>query len=271
MTFEQEKITPTKVGYRRWLLLKENMRGLWYHWSRKPHPQKFVLFAQGRTGSSFLVDLLNNHSQIDCRGELLKPYFRIGIERFRGRKYFPLSFVEGMSKTSAGSWFGFKVKIYQLDKQPYVPDVSRFIDRLEARNWKLIYLYRDNVFEHAISNIVAKAFYVYHQREEKKVSQVHVDLAQLLRLMRERLEFLDREKEVLKGREYLSLEYESDLNKNTAETLKRIQDYLGLPNEQLQSELKKIVNRSYADVIENYDEVLQCLKDNGFERYIKTT
>lgn len=229
---------------------------------------KFVVFAQGRTGSSVLVDLLNSHPQIKCMGEILNPNFRIGNNSYGYMVWFPRWFINGLSKLNNAGSFGFKVKIYQIDKQPFIGSTREFMDYLEANNWKLIYLYRENVFEHALSTIVAEMTSTYHLKNEMKVDKFKLDLDRLVYLMRERETFRNREVEELEGRSYFTIEYNNDLNENLERTLSDLQLYLGCKHHKLNTNLKKIVPKDYNKLIENYEEVKSFLKLNGYGQYI---
>ena len=71
--------------------------------SRTRPSTRFVIFAQGRTGSSLLRSLLNAHPEVRTEGEIL------------GRPVIdPVRFVERHATVSSPPVFGFKVKIYQL-------------------------------------------------------------------------------------------------------------------------------------------------------------
>jgi len=71
---------------------------------------KFVIFAQGRTGSTLLVELLNQIEEIHCEEEIYNKDFFV----FKQKIPFPYIYLLGKSRLSKSKVFGFKVKIYQL-------------------------------------------------------------------------------------------------------------------------------------------------------------
>ena len=229
--------------------------------------QKICLFAQGRTGSSLLVDLLNSHPQLTFEGELLNPNFKVGTSRYRDAKILPLSFLEGKFQKSK-SHFGFKVKIYQLDQQYFVSNTAAFIHQLAKNNWKIIYLWRANHFEHAMSNIVATENQLFHLKKKHNLSRIHVDINELNRIMNERIEFRKRELGILENIPHFELEYKSDLLTIDQNKLRDLCSHLGIEDIKLSSELRKIVDKSYEELIENYEEVKSFLTANNWQHYL---
>ncbi len=71
---------------------------------------KFIIFAQWRTGSTLLADLLNSLSDITCEGELLLPFTNSRIRKV----IFPYLYIKGRSVKAKTRIYGFNVKLYQL-------------------------------------------------------------------------------------------------------------------------------------------------------------
>ena len=112
---------------------------------------KFLIFSQGRTGSTLLMDLLSSHPEIHCDGELL--YYRVP---------FPAQFVKLKSALTLKKHFGFKVKIYQLVEIQNIKDPREFIMEFYNRGWKIISLKRENLLRHVISFWFAEENKKYH-------------------------------------------------------------------------------------------------------------
>lgn len=61
---------------------------------RNENSGKFFIFAQGRTGSKLLTDLLNSHEAIACDKELFNTSFYLG----KGNVLSPTKLVRGKAK-----------------------------------------------------------------------------------------------------------------------------------------------------------------------------
>ena len=94
--------------------------------------KKFIIFGQGRSGSTLLVDLLNSHPAIYCDDEILM--YKV---------IFPKTYVKARSVSSKKHVYGFKVKIYQLWHQNIL-DSHKFLFHFYKSGWKILYLKRGN-------------------------------------------------------------------------------------------------------------------------------
>jgi len=93
-------------------------RAAFYGASIMPNkPQKrFVLFYQGGTGSSLLIDLLNSHPKISADSE------KISMKATSYPLRWPYSYVEGASKYSSSSIYDYKVKMYRIEQHRVNPE-----------------------------------------------------------------------------------------------------------------------------------------------------
>ena len=219
---------------------------------------KFVIFCQGRTGSSLLRSLLNNHPDVRCEGEILAEPVAD-----------PIQFLAATAAGSAKAVFGFKVKIYQLtDAQNTDPRV--FLDQLRDRSYKIIYLRRNNLLRHAISNTFAEARRSYHDRSTGPRPSLAVDPEQLIGVMQRRQAHLDNEAVVLGGFDYLTIEYEKDLLDPAQHqpTADRVFGFLGVEPVSVGTDLSRSVSGSLSDRIANYDELVAALAGTEFDRFL---
>ncbi len=172
------------------------------------NPNKFVLFCQGRTGSTLLVDLLNSHPEIQCEDEILNQQRHL----FGKKVLWPYRFLRGMAASRKQQIFGFKVKIYQLTKhQAILP--NDFLDRLERLGYRIVYLSRNNFLEHALSGLTAKQTKQYHlfEGDQDQTQQVEFSAIELAQKMQSKANLQKEELTVLKGRNYFEVIYEKDL------------------------------------------------------------
>lgn len=230
-------------------------------WGPLPE-QRFVILAQGRTGSTLLTSLLDSHPQIRCNDELLQR-----------PRIAPLRYIDQISRTAAQPWHGFHLKSEQLKWRQGDLPVGPFIDELEARGSKIIYLWRENVLEQCVSMFFAVASGAWHHRngnQKKRISELEIDPEELRALMKQRVKTLEVDREVLSGREYCELNYERDLRTEDAReaALARVQEFLGVEYHPLVSELRKSVNRPVHELIRNYAELAETFEGTPYAQWI---
>lgn len=240
------------------------------YWSAVTKPshktQKFIILAQGRTGSSLLKEVLNSHPAIHCDDEVLNKAYNFG----NGMIFFPKLFTKGLARKHPQEVYGCKIKPKHLKQQAHIRDEKAFILHFIQRGWRIIYLYRSNILHHALSNIVAEHRGTYHLRqgESTKVTSLKVDLNRLEAGMRSRKQQLEDEIEFLKAIPHLELNYEKDLLHNPQIGADKVFAFLGLPPVTVHTNLIKVVNTKLEEFLENYDEVETALKGTIFEKYL---
>ena len=229
---------------------------------------KFVIFAQGRTGSTLLVDLLNNHPNIKCDGEILNV-------AFTGKKFFPIFYVKSKAKASKAEIYGFKVKLYQLyddgRKLHQNVDPKKFITNLYKSGWKIIYLKRNNIFRQTISNFVAQSRERYHHtnKSELTLPKIKINPDKLLERIRGREKYLCDEKETLKTIPHLEISYEKDLLKDRERTMDKIFKYLEIHPCPVKTTLVRTSKEELEDYIVNYKEIKDFLSKTKYARFLK--
>lgn len=229
---------------------------------------KFVIFAQGRSGSSLLVDLLNNHPDIRCDGEILNVVHA-------GKKFFPTFYVKSMAKTSKEEIYGFKVKLYQLhsDSKPdQNVNAGQFIINLHKTGWKIIYIKRNNIFRQAISGLVAKSRGKWHHHQNQgnlALSKIKINPDKLLKSLRGREKYLCDEKEILKTVPHLKIIYEIDLLKNREKTIDNVFKYLEAHPYPVKTNLVRTSKDNIDDIIVNYKEIKDYFLNTKYARFLK--
>ncbi len=229
--------------------------------------RKFLIFAQGRSGSTLLASLLKSHTQIYCFDELLFD-----------RRLFPKAYIIGRFSQATQPIIGCHIKIYQLINEQKISDPQQFILDLVQDGWQLIYLRRADTFRHAASPLIAKERNLWHvgRRPDKETEQstrlksVKIEPAQVLKAIKNRLESSAREREVLEGLDYLEIVYEEDLLNAESQQKSQVKicKFLNVQLEDLKSPLKKTTTQTIRDAISNYQEIKNHLNDNGFGEYI---
>ena len=221
--------------------------------------RRFIVFGQGRSGSSLLCSLLNSHSQIQCDGEMLK--FQVGDLH---------SYVDGISKMSSLPNYGIKVKYYQISKDQK-RDPQEFLNHLHAEGWKILHLRRKDNFRHAISGIISHRTGTYHTETKMPVRKITIGIPQLEETMKKRVRHYEEEVRLLENIPHKCICYEDHLLKEDQQqsTMNEVFDYLGLPKEAVATSLVKIVKGDWKDFCENSDEIKRFLDQPSTVRFIE--
>lgn len=245
---------------------------LYYKTHRHRLPRtRFVILAQGRSGSSLLVDLLNSHPQISCLAEIFDSGVVTNVRH-------PTAFAAGLCCLSTNDAGGFKVKVYQI-KNTRCSTPRSFLQRFQEKGWKTIYLKRANLLRHALSDIRSEKTRIFHhtgdgedgELRSTRRRKVSITPEELFRTIRFREDCLEQEKEALDGLPHLTIEYERDLleDESKVATMNGIFDYLGLPPHECSTAMKKVTSRDISDIVENHEEILDALAGTPYEEYLE--
>jgi D-mannonate dehydratase len=73
------------------------------------------------------------------------------------------------------------------------------------------------------------------------------------------------------NQKYLTIYYEDDLEdeKKWQATSDKIFNYLNLESMPVHSNLKKTYDKPYSELITNYDELIECIQQNGVSEIMK--
>ena len=223
---------------------------------------KFVIFAQGRTGSELLRSLINSSPEIHCEDEIL--YHKV---------FNPQAYIRGRLALSKAKAYGFKVKIYQLSKDQGMREPGQFVHNLHEQGWKIIYLKRRNILRQTFSAFFArhrKVFHHKHADDSQAVRKMRVDPDKLVTKMREREAYLAQEKQILENLPHVTVVYEDELlnAENHQSASDKVFDFLGVPCVPVETQFIRITSSRLADFIENYDQVVQAVSEAGYAEFL---
>ncbi len=237
-------------------------------WSHYPE-KKFLVFAEGRGGTSLLVNLLNSHPDIYCDGEI-----------FHRRNYkitFPQLYLDSRSRITRLNRkpvYGFKVKLTQLVFDQEFPE--SFIKGLYDDGWKIIYLRRNNFLKASLSTVLARERGLYHittqdsEKESNKLRKIKIDCEELYNMTKGREQFAKIEMDWLKGTDYFVVSYEDDLldsNKHQ-QTLDKIFRFLEISRAKVSTHLRRTSSGDLSQDIANYDEVKRYFRTTEFTHFL---
>ena len=247
---------------------------------------KFVIFTLPRTGSTLLSKSLNKHPEIFCDDEIFHFSFRdyFSPHQFRfwkfkfvskkinyvinyPRTFFVLkSFLDHFFTNASNENFrarGFKLMYYQT---LYTPGLLSYVRR---NHIKVILLIRENVFRNAISDLRARSTGIYHYQDDGEpsnaLSKLLVDTNALQGKMQHIIDQNKKLEAIVSGMDHIKIRYE-DLSA-WDDTIRSITDFLGVSNQHVPEAARKLNPESISDMVENFDEVRNWLRENGYAKF----
>jgi len=228
--------------------------------NNKMTPTRFIVFGRGRSGSTALVDLLDSVPNVWCDGEILCQ-----------RVLFPYAHVLAKCGNSKESIYGCKILSYQIrDVQPLANPQS-FIQNLYKKGFKIIYLKRDNLLYHALSNIRARAFGFHNkQSENQDFKKINLDFNQLMRWLKSSEKLNEYEKLLLEDVPHLPITYEEHLGnpESHQSTVELICNFIDIECANAETKFRKVSPKTIRDSVENYDELVSFLKNTPYSKYL---
>lgn len=227
-----------------------------------PPETRFVLFARGRSGTTLLLSMLNQHPRVEGDGEIL-----------RRRACRPHALIEQRLGQTQAPVYGFKLLSYQLRSlQTHLPDRRAFLEALVERGYRVLYLRRQNLLRHALSGLYAEHRNRWHQTDTDAADRptIRVCRDDLFRWLDGSAQLRDFEQEVLDGLPYLSLTYEEHLegSESHTDTLRRVAGWLDLAPIVPNTSLRKTTPRRLSDLATNPDDVRDWVAASPYARFL---
>ncbi len=250
--------------------------------------EKFVLLADRRSGTTLVIDCLNNLPRVHCEkrafgidrrvdnpdenrhSDMLFHYRMSSLSRRIGfhirRKALLREFLDAeIFRPEGGKDVrGFRLIYTKVDQHPEI------LEALRDSGTKVIHLIRENVFKTYISHATAPLHKMHHPRagDEVRTVRLHVDPEALLPELRRRSERIESMRQAVRGFPVLEVAYESFVADRQAEAA-RIQPFLGLGEVlPFHSDLVKINPDRLEDLVDNPDEVRAVLAGTEFARFL---
>lgn len=246
---------------------------------------KFILVTTQRSGSTWVIDMLNSHPQIAAYGELFldkgkgSPTWCGGKDVTFWNTYFEE--VQVPFKKTIKPLFIFKYlnHVYSLRSsiksvgfKLMYPQMERFRRELLAyiflNKILIIHLIRANHLDVILSQSTAAFRGVYHLRNSEDTENVklHLNVSQLVEQLQQQEEKILQAKSWYSklGLPYMEVIYEELVADR--HSFNAVLSFLGIKADatKLSSSLKKINPKSHAELIENYDSVRHVLQKTKF-------
>ena len=256
----------------------------------------FIIATQ-RSGSNYFRSLLASTGQFYDFNEILDPYWKDNLKNtylyFRAqeikknpeisipypdiveelfKKY--LSYLEELQPKHPYHLLDVKYNSLHHFNEIWDGDWPFLFNLLNRNQIPLIHLVRNNVYEVYQSLIVAdyNKVYTVEKNQSCNLKPISIDLDDMLfhlKLLENKIEYISNICKIMPLA--MEINYEelitekNNISEKIRQELKRISG-IELKNN-ISSTLKKMITKP-KDLIENYEEVMQCLKKNGYEKYI---
>lgn len=261
--------------------------------------QRHLIFTHGRSGSNYLVSLLNSHPEITNYGEVLgewtlpyKLHQKIGIGGKTELEYLECLYESKAFFVAAQAYHwlkhfkrGRKVK-FKLPYQISTLGIKEFSENFRRRNLEnfflennnilIINLYRENTLYRYVSLLMLKQTGIIASNHNSQISsmptKIHVDVREFmmgLTKLEEEYQYQQAMASKIAPDMILHISYEDLFSKDYSEQCKRsIFEFLGVQPLNLESDHKKILPTDLSQIFLNYNEILEALKSSDFQKYL---
>jgi hypothetical protein len=225
-----------------------------------------IILTTQRTGSSFLVECLASHPEIECAREILEgfpddphvdPYrgpFRRAVKlfnMFRSGAWHPSRRLEAYFAGGRAKVRMFKAMYNQLER----PFCLRYLR--EHEDIRVVHLRRQNLLKLHVSTLLMGKRRELQARAPVQPIRIRVDPAKAIAGMRLAKARYERFERIFERHPRLQVTYESLIDGRVLqhETGRRICEFLDIPPHPMQSELVKMNPESLRQSVTNYHEL----------------
>jgi hypothetical protein len=229
-------------------------------------PKRFCVWSPGRSGTQLLVELLDSHPALVCDNEILF-----------GRVRFPFRYVQACAaraRKPGVEAYGFKVVVGQLRAVQHMEDPAAFLRRLSVAGYLMIAVTRRNLLRQAISWTQANQGGVFHFRDDERqqTRALHLEPTGLIARMYWLEDTIKYTHDSVADIPHETVWYEDDLvdESRHQSTVDRIVRRLGLDPMPVRTSLVRGAgDKPYAELVENWDEVVDVLGRTRFAEWLE--
>ncbi|MDC1255999.1 sulfotransferase domain-containing protein [bacterium] len=222
----------------------------------------FIILSRSRTGSNFLVSLLNSHPHIHTRGE--------AFNRLAGQKYQTVLKKEFSKQPNYIKAKGFKIFYYH----PLDEESCGIWDELQSmKNLHVIHLTRGNILEILLSRKIADIQDEWLIKSDSNSSDsltkpvsVSFTVDELTQGFEQTKGWEKEGNEMFKSHKLLPVTYE-ELITDKNETFKKLSHFLNVGYQSPQTNLKKQNIKTFKERINNYQELKLAFIDTQWSEY----
>lgn len=254
---------------------------------------KVVMMHAGRSGSTVLGDLLNQHDMIFWDGEIfngpgLRPYRGAKMyvwQKWPRSKFFPskpFDFIANRCTVSNEPVFGFEMKYFDMRVNEI--DVATFANRLfDLEINHVINLHRKNHLRWLVSQLVAMQRSKFHFKngEKAELDAVTINIDSPYKVvyrsdylsMFELFERIEREARefgnALRAKKVLNLTFEDHIEKDPTEAYRLVCEFLNLPIRDVRIRYSRATPYALRDVVTNFHELKERMTGTKYEWMLK--
>lgn len=234
----------------------------------------FIIIGMMRSGSNFLERQLNLYSDLLCHGELLNRAF-IGFSNVVGNDY--LGYTRNEPARRDPDVEGFLREV-ERNNPRRIMGFRAFVDHHDEMIGRCLYdpdcrkvVLTRNLLESFVSLEIARItdqWLVGKDGTQKKAGPIHVEIGRLIDFSLKQTLFYNDITATLRdnGQDYALVDYEE---LQDVETINRIAAFVGsdIQLETMSPQLFRQNPGPIRDKVENYDEVIQRLRNKGMARW----
>lgn len=262
---------------------------------------KHVVFTNGRSGSNYLVTLLNSHPQITNYGEVLGDWtlpYKVNQRLKLGARLFD-NYGDYLDYIYSSKVFFYSSQLYSIyarlkkrqptNFKPYSQiksiGIKDFAINFEKRNIAdylqnredilIIHLYRENSLKRLISLQAMTDTGVVKSVGQDKTEKPKLYLSpnniidRLVTFEREKQEQFEMLESITESRVInISYEYYFSNSEQQQKINRKILDFLKIDRIELEGRHQKILDSSLANTLKNYEEIYEQLIDTEYARYL---
>lgn len=252
-----------------------------------PSKGHVLMLHNGRSGSTLLGDMLDQHDEIFWDGETIEKQLhriearrQVGFENLWGEIDLDRGveeIAERMRKRAGGKIFGTEVQDYHVLMMG--TDIRQFIRRLKALGFTRFVFLERNYMRKIASTVVATKRGKFHlksgqrlKRTKVRINPERVYIGHRFRTLKQVLnqyrDFRTAALDELRHDKLLHLQYEKDIKFGPEVAARRACEFLDLPLHEPDINFRKTTNVPLGDVIENIEEVQEAFVEHGYETEI---
>jgi len=220
-------------------------------------PTKFIIYGQGRTGSTLLVDLLDSHPELCCEREI-----------FAIPAIFSWPLLRAKRAIHSDAVYGCKILGHQLMRQVGSEGMRAFLEQASAQGWRILYLVRADDARHALSHLLMGRRTRRHREADDPApgpGRLRVPISELEGWLDSVRADRERDDALLREIPHLQLAYERDLldAAQHQQTADRVFDYLDLPSAPVRTRFMRVSADRLCDYVDNFEEVEDFIQQRG--------
>lgn len=248
-------------------------------------PTKAVIITSQRTGSTFLVECLRSHPQVNCHHELLKKGYskkqrgsstfdRLNV-RFNPYRYFfrgawnPAKMMDTFYSREKGPVTAFKAMYSQLID----PRVRYYLRK--HTEIRIIHLRRDNLLKQYVSNVLNKRRLrgertFSNTKEPVPIIRTRISPARAMRSMRNNKKLFEHYEMLFSKHRKITLVYETMIEgQSLSETAAAaVCNLLKIDPAPMAGPFVKMNPDKLELIVENYNELVDALTGSEFEVFL---